>query len=293
MTQAADLVTQVSRLLHGFGSAADRVTTLASSMDADDLTFTVTATSGTAVGISAGVIEIDSEQMYVSGVDNSSNTITLTSFGRGYNGTTAVAHNAGAKITSRPKFPRSDIFQWLNEAVASLYPTLFAVGRNLTTVAWPTDTYSIPGTLPASIIDCQWQDWLGQWRTVPSYSVDPYDNTLRLGDLYGGMAAGQPLRVLYATQPTQFAAESDDFSVTGLPASCVDVLVMAVVARMIPGLDLSRQQNTSVEQSSRNKDVPANAGLTSSQFFIKFYEDRLAEEAASLRKQYKPRLVRR
>lgn len=288
-TLASDLIDEISAELHGWGSTADRVTELAGTITASDLSFNVAAATGQSVGISPGVVEIGSELLYVVSVDTTNGAVTLApGFGRGYKNTTATTHAAGATVVSRPRFPRTWLLKQLNEVIGGLYPQLYAVKTYTGTVTWPSDTYAIDGTL-LHVIDAQWQDPLGNWNKCPAYTVDPFDASFRLGS---GPMIGRPLRVVYAAEPTQFASETDNFTVTGLPSSCTDLLVMAVVARQVPGLDISRAQLTSVEQSDRSRVVPPNAGVTASKYLMQMYLQRLDNEATSLRKRYKPRLVK-
>lgn len=286
-----DLITECEAQLHGWGSTQDRVTPLTNGIGATDTTFTVTYPFGQAVGISPGVVQIDSELLYVVSVDSGTGVVTLApGFGRGYRGTTATTHSAGAMVVSRPKFPRADLFKQLNEIVGAVWPDLFAVQTYTTTVSFPSNTYTLPNTNGAamSVLDAQWQDPIGNWVKCPSYSIDPYDATFRLGS---GAMIGRPLRILYTTQPRQFVAETDDFvTQTGLPDSTSDVLTLGVVAKLVPGLDISRAQLSSVEQSDRSRVVPPSAGVTVAKYIMALYEERLSNEAASLRRQYRPRL---
>lgn len=290
MTLAGELLDEMSAQLHGYGSTQDRITPLTSDIGPTDLTMTVDFSFGQAVGIAPGVVEIDSEQLYVVSVDATSNLITVANgFGRGYNGTTPVAHSAGAKIVSRPKFPRNWMFKQANQIIDSLYPDIFDTATFLGSVTYPNNTYNLGATTPIEILDAQWQDTLSRWWKCESYTVDPYDGTFRLG---GGAMVGRPLRVLFTAPPKLFTAETDDFSVTGLPASCVDLIILGVVARQVFGLDISRAQLSSVEQSARSTAVPPNAGLNASSYVMKLFAARLASEAKSLRSQYRPRMVK-
>ena len=290
MPSCADLIDEASAQLHGYGGTSDRLTPLSNTITAGATSFTVDFAFGQAVGITPGVVEIDSEQLYVIAVDQATGVCTLADgFGRGYNGTDPAPHTAGAKVISRPRFPRLWMFKQINEIISSVYPELFAVNRYSTTVKWPSNTYTLPITPPMSVIDAQWQDPIGNWHKCPSYTIDPYDGSFRLGD---GAMIGRPLRILYATQPSAFTDESDDMSITGLPDSCSDVLTLGAVAKLVPGLDISRAQLSSVEQSDRSRVVPPNAGITAAKYLMAEFQDRLHNEAVSLRRQYKSRLVR-
>lgn len=289
----ADLITECEAQLHGWGSTQDRVTPLSTNIGATDLTFKVDYAFGQAVGISPGIVQIDSELIYVVSVDATTNIATVANgFGRGYRGTTAASHVAGTPIITRPKFPRVDLFNELNLIIGAVFPDLFAVETYTTTVTYPSNTYTLPGAqgVPMSVLDAQWQDPIGNWIKCPGYTIDPYDGTFRLGS---GPMIGRPLRILYAVQPRLFTSESDQFAaVTGLPESASDVLTLGVVAKLVPGLDISRAQLSSVEQSDRSRVVPPNAGVNVGKYLMALYQDRLSNEATSLRRQYRPRITR-
>lgn len=290
MPTCGDLIDESSAQLHGWGGTSDRITPLTNAIGATDTSFTVDFAFGQAVGITPGVVEIDAEQLYVTAVDPNTGICQLAhGFGRGYSDTDPAPHSAGAKIISRPKFPRIWLFKQINEIIESVYPDLFAVDRFLTTVKYPSNTYTLPISPPMGVVDAQWQDPIGNWHKCKSYAIDPYDGTFRLGS---GAMIGRPLRILYSTQPSPFTDESDDMSVTGLSNSCADVLTLGVVAKQVPGLDISRAQTTSVEASDRNRVVPPNAGVTAAKYLMAEFQDRLHNEAVSLRRQYKSRIVR-
>lgn len=290
MPTAGQLIDECVAQLHGWGSTQDRITPLTTGIGTGDTVLYVDFTFGQSVGVTPGVIEIDSEQLYVVAEDSTLNKLTVANgFGRGYNGTTPAAHSAGARIISRPKFPRIWLFKQLNEIIGAVFPKLFAVNTFTTQVTFPSNQYTLPST-PLFIVDAQWQDPIGNWQKCFSYDIDPFDGTFRLGS---GAMIGRPLRIVYATAPTPFATEADDFvTKTGLPASTVDVLTLGVVARSVPGLDISRAQSTSVEQSDRSRVVTPNAGVNAAKFLMAEYEERLKSEAESLRKRYKSRIVR-
>jgi hypothetical protein len=291
MTTAGDLVDLVSEELHGWGATQDRVTALTNSITDTDITLTVNDVFGQATGITPGVVEIGSELLYVTTVDQTTNVCGIAAgFGRGHLGTIPAAHASGSKVTSRPRFPRSQILKEINNVIGGVSPEIYAVVLDSShTVTYPSNSYALAPTA-VGVLDVQWQDYLGRWIKSRSYQLDTFDHNLRLG---GGEPLGRPLRVIYTTDPTQFTSESDNYTVTGLPTTCLDVLTKGAAARMIIGVDISRAQASSVEQSNRSKVVPPNAGLNAGKFLLAEYMDRLRNEAQNLRKKYPPRLVRR
>lgn len=292
MTTCGTLLDSASAQLHGWGSTQDRVTSLTNPIGATDTTFIVDYTFGQSVGIAPGIVEIDREQIYVVSADPTTNTITVDpGFGRGYNGTTAASHSAGARVVSRPKFPRKNLFTTANDIIGGLFPDLFAVGTYTGTVQFPSNTYNLaPARRVTQVIDAQWQDPIGNWQRFRSYSIDPFDDTLRIP---ASAPIGRPLRVIYKMQPGLFASEADDFvTATGLPSSCVDVVALGIVARLVPGLDISRAQLSSVEQSDRSRVVPPSAGVNVAKYLMAEFQERLHNEAQSLRQMYPSRMVR-
>lgn len=288
MPTAKALIDEAVQMLHGFGQTSDQVAVLHAPITPTDTTFTVDAAYGQAVGINPGVVEIDSEQLFVTAVDPSTNIVSLANgFGRGYGSSTATAHAAGAMVVSQPKFPRFSILQQMNEVIGSLYPDLFSVGKYITTATYPQYTYTMP-VVPMRILNVRWQDPIQQWHDVAAYSIDLYDGTVKIGD---GPMPGRPLQFIYATEPNFFVSESDDFAtVTGLPLSTADLLPLGVAMKMAPTFDISRAQLNSIEQSSRSTTVPANTGLNIGTFLTNQFQKRLQNERISLRAQYPPRM---
>lgn len=293
MPTCGELLDEVSAQLHGWGSTQDRITPLSADIGPDDSTFAVDFTFGQSVGITPGVVEIGTEQLYVTSVDPQNGDCTVANgFGRGFSDTIPTEHLAGAKIISRPKFPRIWLFKQINSIISGLYPQLFAVQKYQTVVAYPSDRYVLPvdqGT-PMEALDARWQDPVGNWHRCQSYSIDPYDGTFRLAP---GAMTGRPLRITYATQPRLFTGETDELvTATGLPESSGEVLTLGVVAKQVPGLDISRAQLSSVEQSDRSRVVPPNAGINAGKYLMAEYMERLANEAQALRRQYPTRLTK-
>lgn len=288
MPTAGDLVTEAVTMMHGYGQTTDRVAILSAPIGPTDLSFTVDTTQGAAVGISAGIVEIDSEQILVTTVNPTTNTCTVANGGRGYGGTTAASHAQYSRIVSQPKFPRFWIYSKMNEVIAGLYPDLFGVSTYTTTITYPQYTYTLP-IRPMRILIAEWQDPISQWHPLMAVSIDQFDGTVRLG---GGMI-GRPLRFVYSVEPQQFTSETDDFvTQTLLPASTADLLPLGVAMKMAPSFDISRAQTNSIEQQARGTVVPPNSGMNLGTYLTREFKDRLQNEASALRAKY-PAQIRR
>ena len=297
---AGRLVDETLGLLQSFSQDTEQVTTLAGDIAADATAFTVSTVRSGQMGISPGVIEIDSELIYCSAVDNDG-TGSVPAWGRGYDGTTAAAHSAGARVTSQPTFPRNWVLNALNEAIGRVFPDIFVprVATLTTTAPASSVTYDLPEDA-VWVIDARWQPPTGnsyweavrRWRpsrggtTVtgdPGVSVD-------VGDY---MTPGRPIEFTYAAAPSTFDSEADDFqAVTGLPLSMRDVIVTAAAATLTTSQELSRLELSSIEQQDRARLVPSSAALTSSRYLEAKYQQRLMEERKALRKKYPIRLNR-
>lgn len=296
MPTAAELIDETLGELQAFTDDTQLVTTLTGDIAATDLTFTVDSVRSGTVGISPGVIEIDSELMYATAVDPDG-TVTVAAWGRGYNSTIAATHTANSRVTSQPTYPRSWVLKKLNQTVLRVFPELFAVKVVTLTTTVPSVTYDLPDDA-RWVLDARWQPptgtsyWQGlkRWRisnggtTVagdPGVSVDVADRVI----------PGRPIEFTYAATPTELATESDDFAgVTGLPESCRDVIMLGAAAALTSAEENARLQLSSIEQQDRARIVQPSAALTTSRFLDQNFQMRLAEEKASLRRRWPARL---
>ena len=104
MTTSFDnLVNDVLRTLSGFGLVQDRQSVLGDAITDSDLQISV----ADATGFEQGVVEIGTEQVFVISVDYGSNVLTVAQGGRGYYGTTAVAHDEGDRRYCCPVLTRN------------------------------------------------------------------------------------------------------------------------------------------------------------------------------------------
>ena len=105
MPTFSDLVTEVRSNLQGYTMRQDRITYLATAIDADDTAIV----AGSSNNLAKGVIEIDDELIWIDNFDKSSATMNAIpgGFGRGYQGTTAASHAQNALIFLAPTFPAS------------------------------------------------------------------------------------------------------------------------------------------------------------------------------------------
>lgn len=244
-------------------------------------------------GIRAGsVFEIDSELFYVWEVTTGTKTATVE---RGFNGTTAATHSAGAITTVNPRFPRAQILEALNDELADLSSPM----HGLFQVKSFDEDYNgsdLLINLPqvANILDVltvhirQQSDEYFQVRKVKLIRDLPTD------DFSSGYAIKfeQPvrqgrLRVVYKAPFTALTTESQNLVThAGLPATCEDIVNMGVQIRMMASREIKRNFTESQGDTRRADEVGAGAVGSSITNLIRMRRDRITAEAHRLTRQY-------
>lgn len=299
MPTTAQVIDETLGLLQSWSLDQSQSTTATSAMDASSLSFTYDASTSIATGISAGMVEIDRELIYVANVDGS--TATIPPWGRGFKSTTAVAHNINARVVSQPTFPRQKVLDVLNQVIQRVFPEIFAVKNYETTTTIPIFTYDLPDDA-SWVLSAKWQIPNGTryWKNVKNWRVSAGGGT-QFGDGLNGitvdvgdlMMPGRPIQFLYAAQPSSLVNDSDDFvATTGMSAGLVDVIELGAAAQLVTALELSRLQMSSIEQQNRSQLVAPSAALTSSRYLDTRFQERLKEERLSLQRLYPPRITR-
>jgi len=171
MSTFSQMVDQTLMHLHGYTTVQDIATYLTADLSASATTLTINDTTA----ISRGVVEIGDELIWVDNVNTTTGAITVPPYGRGYRGTTAVAHSTGDRVVSSPLFPRKIVTDTINEAIRSVYPELFAVGETTINYQPSINTYSLPeGAL--DIIQISWQTTgpSKEWLPIRRMRVDKH-----------------------------------------------------------------------------------------------------------------------
>jgi hypothetical protein len=281
------LIDLVLSNLHGMTSDLEQLTNLTQDIQSTDLSFTVDDASQ----VTRGLIEIDSELMWVKSVDQQNNIVTLASFGRGFRETTASTHTNGTMVMNNPRFPRLDVSTAIQQTLYAVYPDLFQVKTDESNTVVPIQVaYPLPADCDL-IIDVRWKNIGGSsmWTQVRRYQEDTRADatafpTGKSVEIFDGMAPGQPIKVTYVAQPGQLVAEADLLSTTGLSDSCQDVLIYGACYRLLSSLEVSRLQTYSIEQSERSMLVPPGSATQASKYYFGLYSQALQREATSLQK---------
>ena len=293
MTTLNSLVDDVQLDLSGFTYRQDRVTYLVSAATSSDLILNVAATDN----IGKGIIEIDEEMMWVDSYDRQANTITIAPFGRGYNGTTAAAHDVNTKVTITPTYPRYAVKRAINDTINAVYPKVFATGSTAVSFLASRTTYPVPADA-VQILSMAWQsvgptkEWLPirQWRWDPLAYATAFP-TGKSVSVYDNILPGRTMNIIYAHIPGQLTANTDDFeNVSGLPASMKDVVVYGAAWRLSSYVDPARISISSPAADELDVKRPYGTGTNVTKNLQALYLQRLEEESLKQKLQYPTRV---
>lgn len=298
MTTVADWVEQVKDYV--LGGHREEIDILAANITATSAT-TLTTTDAVD-GIQQGAeIEIDLERMYVRSV--SGTTVTVR---RGYRGSTAATHTSGVDIIVKPKVARAAVVRELNNELASLSSPangLFKVAS--VDLTWSGSTVGYDLTSVADIedvLEVRWQEY-GSWNDWPVVPPAEWELARNMATsefasgnallFRSGIAPGRSVRVRYKAPFTPVAALTDNVeTVSGLPATAVDIPVLGAAAAL-KGWGESRRTLMAAQSDPRSdEDLPAGAQVRSGAWFLQRRQTRIAEEAARLSRDF-PQLLAR
>jgi len=292
VTAFIDVIGETQLALNGYTGLQDQATFLPSPMGATDLTFVVN--DGTV--LTRGLVEIDDELIWVDSFDRTTNTATIPSYGRGFRDTVAVPHVSGSRVTIAPSFPRSVIRRNINLAIDGVYPDLF--GTYYTT--FPFQAAVTTYTLPQEAIDILGISWqtIGpskEWLPIRHYRIDRMANPLtwnsgKTVSIREGIIPGRTVMVTYTKKPTTLQYDQDDFStVTGLPDSAREVIILGAAYRSAMYLDFGRLPATSAESDALRTNDPVGTAGNVGRVIQQQYQQRLMIEVRRLQEQFPPR----
>lgn len=291
MATFSTMAEEVSRKLAGFTLRQDRQTHLTSALNTTATTIDV----DTAVNVSTGIIQIDSELIYVSGYDRTSKTLTVPPYGRGYNGTLPASHSSGSRVVISPTFPIVDVKQSINDTILAVGKDLFVTGTTTFTFSPAVSTYALPDEVD-NVLGISWQSTgpTKEWVPIRAYRIDKMANVATWNSgktitILQGVEPGRTIQVFYTTAPTVMENDTDDFEVvTGLPSSCRDVIILGASYRLASYIDPGRMTFSSAEadQQSQIAGRAYGAGTNAAKYLLALYQQRLNEEIQKLQDHY-------
>lgn len=288
-----ELIEFTRHQLSGLDSSLDSVSALASPLSATATSIALADGSSAA----AGLVEIDLEQVRVKSASTVDASLEAWPFGRGYRGTRAVAHAAGAEVRFGPEWPASTVARELNGVLHEIYPSVYAVREHITTAPPLGGALDVPadavGVISVWVEDPSNPD---QWVREDRWDYNPDSTTIGRGLRIGGHRSAQRVRIVYATRPGTFdltGALAQDFTtVTGLDARVSDLLALGVARRLAPFLDVSRLPVISATAEASANGRPAGGGASATRLLHSLFLSRLEQEASVLSKEHPIRVHR-
>jgi hypothetical protein len=293
MPTLQNLIDRVRQELSGFSQNQQQFTSLAANITNSATSFTV----ADATQVSRGTIEVDNQElMLVQSVNQQTNTVNISSFGRGYSSTTANSHLSGVKVENSPIWPTVRLTEAINDAIRGVYPQLWSVNTTSISKISVVYEYSLPADAE-EIISVQYQ-LIGPshvWRMAQNWRFQGQANiaTGELGStgkalfIADDIVPGRQIFVTYRKEPTELVNLTDDFAtVTGLPSTSHDVIVYGACMKLSPQLEGPRLSISSVEASERAQYVQPGSASKVSQYYGQMYAQRLEQEVVKLRDRY-------
>jgi hypothetical protein len=306
MTTLSNMIDEVLVNLAGYTFQQDRstyLTTAVSTTTSSSASPTVLSL-GSTDSVGKGILEIDEELLWVDSFDRVANTATVSPYGRGYLGTTAATHAADAKVTISPTFPRFSVKRAINDTIRSLGANIFAVKSTTFTFNAAVSTYAFANLNIKNILTIHWQD-IGpskEWRPIRRWDLDAVANPEAFGYVTGtdtvqtitlgeAPTSGRTVKVVYATDPSAFSANTDVYTtVTGLPESTRDVVVLGAAYRLLSFLDPARAAQVSPQADETDAKRPYGASQSATKQLYALYTQRLNEETKAQQQNYPPKI---
>lgn len=300
-TTLTDMINEVLINLSGYTYQQERSTHLTQAVT----TLTSPSSSPTILSLGStdnvgkGILEIDEELIWVDSFDRIANTATIAPYGRGYLGTTAATHAIDAKVSVSPIFPRYSVKRAINDTIRAMGTQLFAIKNTTFTFNAAVNTYAFNNLNIDRILRMDWQD-VGpsqEWIPLRRWDFDSQADesvwgagaqTVTIGDY---VTAGRTVKVTYVSQPDTLENSNDDYySVSGLPSSSKDVVILGASYRLLSFLDPARAGQISPQADETDGKRPYNASGNATKQLYALYIQRLGEEVKAQQGQYPPRV---
>ncbi len=273
-----DLVDAALSEVYGHTQLIDAESYLLADVTADALTLTVAS----AAEFSRGIVQVGDELLMVDTVDRDNGILGLGSVAcRGIRGTTAAAHSLGDRVTMSPSIPRSAGVRAVEETLRAS-SGLFAVGSTTLTYQAGTMGYAIPATARTVLSVSWWPPTGDAWQPIRRWTHDKISNLLVIAEAIIPLSS---VKVTYATTPT-VPTQGQDFSVTGLPDSCIDVIRLGAAWRLVNFLEPASLLSQGAEPDVMKRQQQGGLRVRVGQYLFQAYRARLEEEVRDLQDRY-------
>jgi len=306
-TTLTNMIDEVSMNLSGYTLTQDRSTYLKAAVTAvaSSSTSPTTLSLGSTDNVGKGIVEIDEELMWIDTYDRVGNTATVAPYGRAYLGTTLAAHALDTKVTISPTFPRFSIKRAINDSINAIGSSIFAASTTTITSNAAVSAYRLPATGDAlkirNILAIAYQS-IGaskEWIPIRTYRFDGNANNTAFDSkqtvsIYDVIPSGRTIQIVYSKDPAPFSelatlalTNAQDFAtITELPDSCKDVVILGATYRLLSNLDPARASMVSPQADEVDNKRPYGSSQSLTKQVYALYSQRLAEEVRSQQDKY-------
>mgnify|MGYP003337415308 FL=1 len=130
-----------------------------------------------------------------------------------------------------------------------------------------------------------------RWRVDKNANPGIF-NTGKSISIYDGIIPGRTVQVVYKKIPSTLLLPYDDFSVTGLPDSAKEVIILGAAYRAVSYLDVGRVPVQSTEVDQIDQQSPIGSGGTVTRALYALYQQRLNIEVRRQQEQFPIRVHR-
>lgn len=276
MTSMNGLVDAVLAEVYGYSTTVDPETYLTTSVDEYDLQFRVADASR----FSIGIVQIDDELILLDGADRDADELSCGNLSsRGIRGSTAASHAVGARVTMNPSIPR---LQAKNAVLQTLTSStgLFAVGSTSFTFSPAVGGYALPSEAK-TILSASWKPSgpVNIYHEIRNLRHDKFNNQINILE---GVQPGRTVYVKYTKDPDSSISWNADFTSTGLPASCEDVIRFGAAWRLCSFLEPMSLLGQTAEADAMDRQNTPGSRIRVGQYLYQIYKAREAEEVRNL-----------
>ena len=271
MATLLDMINEVSINLSGYTLQQDRATHITANVAATASTIAapITLSLASTDSVGKGIVEIDEELFWVDNYDRVGNTATIAPYGRAYLGTTLAEHTAGTKVT-----------------IATSAFRLPATGSSLNIRSILAVAYEAIG--PS-------KEWIPirNWRFDGNANSTAFTSEQTIS-IYDMITSGRTIQVVYSTDPSVFPelattalTNAQVFeTISGLPASCKDLIILGATYRLLSNLDPARASMVSPQADETDSKRPYGSSQSLTKQVYALFNQRLNEEIKNQQDKY-------
>lgn len=269
----SDLILEIEDTLYSLAETRQRQAVLSGDLNATDTMFNVVD----ATMIDRGVVEIDYELLNVLSVDRGANTVTLFPQGRGSRGTTPAAHTNGTTVSVNPAFPKNMILREINNALDTMYPTLFrrqrftglAIADPPATAlpAWVTSVADVRTVEPADSLGMPYEEHKANRYNL---SRDANGNLCVTFSDYWDQSWTTTLTGI-GKFSTPLTPTQDLTTDGGVQQGWENIIALRVIGILAQSLDIARIRTDSIEAGARAQNLPPISATNISKSYMQLW----------------------